>query len=382
MSITLNRPIHEWYVEESIEPWWRIDYPPVAAYLSLAFGHVYQHIEPEAMKLQFGYESESLTAFMRASVLLIDCLLLLPAIYLVNRKISLSRYRNIGVYFASMAVIMLKPDQILIDHGHFQYNSLMLGLILLAFYCMLEGRVYFCCFLFTLAINCKLMSTYYCLAFLTALIGLASKKKTIKKEEHRIQFLLQLTMYGAIVIGTTVLLWIPWLSSFEDAKNVLSAIFPVHRGLYQLKVPNFWCISDVILKWQAWLSKGMLTLLCAAACIVFSLPSMLALMLRPSQKVLIIGFSTIAMTFFMFSYHVHEKSILLPLLMIPFTSRYIGGKLTKDLTLAGCMGMYHLLSEDGQKLAYFITVAMFSFLSQSYYNCEEQFIKIYHPHTL
>lgn len=124
----------------------------------------------------------------------------------------------------------------------------------------------------------------------------------------------------------------------------------MHRGLYQLKVPNFWCISDVLMKWQTWLSKPTLTVLCFISCVVFSIPSMTALLLKPTHKVLVIGFSCISMTFFMFSYHVHEKSILVPLSIIPFVSQYLGGTVVVDLVVGGCVGMYHLLREDGQKL--------------------------------
>ena len=97
------------------------------------------------------------------------------------------------------------------------------------------------------------MSVYYSLAFFAGLIGLAGRKRNWRT--HRNAFLLELALYGAIVAGTTLILWLPWLTSMEDAKNVVTAIFPVHRGLYQLKVPNFWCISDVIMKWQSWLTK-------------------------------------------------------------------------------------------------------------------------------
>ncbi len=44
MSITVNRPISSWYEEGESEPWWRIDYPPVAAYLSYLFGAFYRRI--------------------------------------------------------------------------------------------------------------------------------------------------------------------------------------------------------------------------------------------------------------------------------------------------------------------------------------------------
>lgn len=57
MSITVNRPITMWYDEHEEQPWWRIDYPPIAAYLSYIFGRLYQTIEGEAMQIQKGYES-------------------------------------------------------------------------------------------------------------------------------------------------------------------------------------------------------------------------------------------------------------------------------------------------------------------------------------
>lgn len=254
------------------------------------------------MKIQKGYESASLIAFMRFTVLLIDCLFLFPSIYLICKYCSPIRYRNKSIYFALIFLILIKPDQILIDHGHLQYNCLMLGLILYAFYFMIVGRRYLCCFIFTLAINCKLMSVYYSLAFMAGLIGLSYRKHGIHRKSKIIQ---ECLFYGAILFLTTFILWIPWMHSFRYFSSVLHAIFPVHRGLYQLKVPNFWCISDVIMKWQNWLSKPTLTFLCFLFCVIFSIPSMLALLIKPSQKVLVFAFSCIAMTFFMFSYHVH-----------------------------------------------------------------------------
>ena len=121
---------------------------------------------------------------MRFSVFLIDSVLLLPSIYLVCKHISPVRHRNPALFLASLAIVIFKPDQILIDHGHFQYNSLMLGLIVLAFYCMITDRTYLCCIVFTLAINCKLMSVYYSLAFFAALIGLSGRNKSLKRHKR------------------------------------------------------------------------------------------------------------------------------------------------------------------------------------------------------
>jgi hypothetical protein len=38
MSITINKSIQDWYYEVGTNIWWRIDYPPIAAYLSYIFG--------------------------------------------------------------------------------------------------------------------------------------------------------------------------------------------------------------------------------------------------------------------------------------------------------------------------------------------------------
>ena len=107
---------------------------------------------------------------------------------------------------------------------------------------------------------------------------------------------------------------------------------------------------------------------------------MIALLMKSSHKVLIMGFSTIAMTFFMFSYHVHEKSILVPLALIPFVSQYIGGKIVIDLVVGGCVGMYHLLVEDGQVLGYYVMVLLYVVIGSSYYHAEEKFLSVYSKH--
>ena len=139
MSITLHRPISSWYEELEDTIWWRIDYPPVAAYLSFFFGKIYNYWDPQALEVQNGYESESLKSYMRFTVLFVD---------------------------------LFKPDVILIDHGHFQYNSLILGLILAAFYLIKTKNYYLACILYTIAVHSKQMAVYYALAFLGGLIGL------------------------------------------------------------------------------------------------------------------------------------------------------------------------------------------------------------------
>lgn len=92
------------------------------------------------------------------------------------------------------------------------------------------------------------------------------------------------------------------------------------------------------MKWENKFSKNMIMVICFFISILFSVPAICGMILHPTKKVLTLGFFSISMTFFLFSYHVHEKSILLPLLMVPFASKYIGTKLSKHLVIAGCVG--------------------------------------------
>lgn len=176
---------------------------------------------------------------MRFTVLLVDILLLFPPIILLSRELN----KTLGSLL--ILTVLFKPDLILIDHGHFQYNSLILGLILLSFYFLLTKKYYYVCVCYTIAIHSKQMAVYYSLAFLGSLIGL-----TIKQHNHnKTKVMAQLIKYGLIVIIVSLIIWAPWINDLHYLSSVVSAIFPVHRGLYQLKVPNFWCITDIICKW-------------------------------------------------------------------------------------------------------------------------------------
>ena len=122
--------------------------------------------------LQRGYESDNLTTYMRLTTLLVDLIFLFPPIYLLSTKLPSNPQISIKTFsLITLLGFLLKPDLILIDHGHFQYNSLILGLILSAFYLLLNGNYYSCCVFFTIAIGCKQMAVYFALAFFAALLG-------------------------------------------------------------------------------------------------------------------------------------------------------------------------------------------------------------------
>ncbi len=114
---------------------------------------------------------------MRFTVLLVDLLFIFPPVYLL-----IAKKKNVMVNMA-LFFVLIKPDAILIDHGHFQYNSLILGLILYAFYFLINGQFYLCCIFYTISIHAKQMAVYYSLAFFAGLIGVTLRKYRFNRKK-------------------------------------------------------------------------------------------------------------------------------------------------------------------------------------------------------
>ena len=60
---------------------------------------------------------------------------------------------------------------------------------------------------------------------------------------------------GLVVVGTFGLVWAPWLGSWGAARQVLTRLVPLSRGIFEDYVANFWCVSNVIFKWKLRLSQ-------------------------------------------------------------------------------------------------------------------------------
>jgi len=132
----------------------------------------------------------------------------------------------------------------------------------------------------------------------------------------------------------------------------------VKRGLYQLKVATFWCISDIVIKWQALFATDFLLKLSVFLTLLASLPSITTLIRLPRAKYFLVALFNVSMAFFFFSYHVHEKTILIPLLPFILNIRYFK-TFYVDFILVATFTNYHMLVED--RLQVQCLVAMLAF---------------------
>jgi hypothetical protein len=137
----------------------------------------------------------------------------------------------------------------------------------------------------------------------------------------------------AFVTSSAFLLYFaPFLYPPSNLLQVVSRIFPFARGLFEDKVANFWCALNVVVKLREMASIATLAKLCLVVTVIAILPGVVSLVwtsyvlgarggssiggprgVPPTIKLLPHALFVSSMAFFLFSFQVHEKSILLPL---------------------------------------------------------------------
>ncbi|XWS30700.1 hypothetical protein CRYUN_Cryun23aG0009800 [Craigia yunnanensis] len=358
MEITLNLPVKDWYRNSSVNDlsYWGLDYPPLTAYQSYIHGVFLKTFDPDSVVLftSRGHESYLGKFLMRWTVLSSDVLIFFPSVLyfvLVYRAMRFGMRSKSDVAW-HIAMILLNPCPILIDHGHFQYNCISLGLITAAVAAALSQNDLVASVLYCLALNHKQMSAYFAPAFFSYLFGKCLRNKNP---------LLEVSKLGLMVIGTFAIVWWPYLHSKDAALGVLSRLVPFERGIYEDYVANFWCTSSVLVKWKKLYTTQSLRIFSLAATLLTCLPSMVQQVLAPSRKGFLYGLLNSSLSFYLFSFQVHEKSILLPLLPLSLLALEEPCSLLW-LTHFAMFSMFPLVHRDKLVLAYMALYALFTLL--------------------
>lgn len=116
---------------------------------------------------------------------------------------------------------------------------------------------------------------------------------------------------GSVVILSFIILWIPFLTDLSVTKQVLHRLFPFARGIFEDKVANFWCCLNVVYKVKEIFDITTLAKISTALVLASALPSLLILFIKPSEKNLRITLTISSLSFYLFSFQVHEKTILM-----------------------------------------------------------------------
>lgn len=358
LELTTHLPIHQWYFYDL--PYWGLDYPPLTAFHSWVLGKIGGAIDSLwfALDESRGIETIGVQTFMRYLSLVSEMVLYIPGILLAVNLIA-KTFKVLRMDQIVVVLIMLsQPLLVLIDHGHFQYNSVMLGLFLCLVVELIKRRLVVALVWFVCCLNFKQMGLYYSPFIFTYIL-------------LQLELVTQLVMVGATVIGTQAVILTPFLlgeQPLATLTQIVVRVFPFARGLFEDKVANFWCVLNVVIKYKTMFTAADLSKLALLATLALIIPINALLFYKLKLKrdqqtriaAIVIGFTTTALGFFFFSYQVHEKLILLAL--IPATLLLAIDPALIDIVQwinnVGCFSMYPLLKRDELVLQYWVTVFM------------------------
>ncbi|XP_073830518.1 ALG6 alpha-1,3-glucosyltransferase garnysstan [Musca autumnalis] len=307
-EITLNLPAKDWYRNTTDNDllYWGLDYPPLTAYHSLVLGKVANRLNSSYVELykSRGYESPEHKTFMRFSVMWADLFVYIPACIILVKameKFLADKKQRLCL----LAVLICYPGLILIDNGHFQYNNISLGLMLVAVAAVLRDGYVWAAFFFSLALNYKQMELYHALPFFVMLLSVSLNKGTFVCK------ITTLFKIGLMTLATFALLWLPWLKSKDLFMSVVGRLFPFNRGVFEDKVANIWCSLNVVYKFKENVTNSQMALICLATTLLAILPLNAHALFKCQKNTFLFSLYNTAIAFFLFSFQVHEKSILL-----------------------------------------------------------------------
>ncbi|GJQ11311.1 hypothetical protein GpartN1_g3102.t1 [Galdieria partita] len=312
MEITVSLPPADWYRQtpDNDLQYWGIDYPPLSAYYSWVCGKTIEFFDRDVVKLHVsqGIETESSKCLLRLSVILSDVIFLLPACLQLCLKVSVNRNNEALWLFITTTV---EPCLLLIDHGHFQYNGVSIALVLWSAISLLNYNFVWACLFYICSIHFKQTSLYFSLCFASYFF---SRLKTQQRWK------LKLLQCAIVTILLFVIIWWPWLKDWKSFSQALARIFPVSRGLYEDKVANFWCTLSPFVKMHRLLHSSTILLICSLLTTITCLPFVLMNWKQPTVTSLLVSFTSTSLCFYLFSYQVHEKQIILPVFISQFLS--------------------------------------------------------------
>ncbi|CAF2356304.1 unnamed protein product [Rotaria sp. Silwood2] len=356
MEVTINLPVNEWYQNSSSNnlTYWGLDYPLLTAYHSYICGWISNKINPTwcALNESHGHQSSSHKLFMRYTVFIADLLIYYPAVFYTYRSDLLNK--NIATRkFTVLLTNLFYPLLFLIDHGHFQFNSISLGLALIAFIMATQKNlILFSAIFFTLSLNYKQMELYHAIPIFVYLLS------AYCFEERKIKLKTFLSL-GFVVIATFFIIWIPVLR--HDPLAVIKRLFPFERGLYEDKVANFWCTINLIVKLRSKFNHETLAKLCLLTTLLSILPSCFMLFRRPTVRNFYISLFNVSLCFYLFSFQVHEKTILLPCLPLMLLSATYPVECFAFLQFA-MISVFPLMIKDDLVFIFWITFFGFTIL--------------------
>lgn len=177
METTFHYPLNKWYADGDHMniTYWPMDYPPLCAYTHWFMANVVSKFEPNAIKLtsSYGYNSSLYRSIMRTALIILELIALVPP--LLKLLVALYPKASTTTRRLYLCLYLTLPSLIFVDHGHFQPNSAMHGMVLWAVYFMITARIEWAVVFMVGAVNFKQMALYFGMPFAFMTLGMLYK---------------------------------------------------------------------------------------------------------------------------------------------------------------------------------------------------------------
>jgi len=360
LAITHSLPLSQWYTEATSE--WTLDYPPFFAWFEWMLSQAAVHVDPKMLEVSnLEYKSFATLAFQRVSVIVSD-LVLAGGVVVAASNVKLPMGRNVGHGSEATRnhlglLVLTNAGLLMVDHIHFQYNGLLLGLLLASVGLMLGHRFLASSLIFVVLLNMKHIFIYCALPYFVYLLSTFCYPFHKHQPRQLKECITNIVGLGVIVISGFALSIGPFVYN-GTLGALLARLFPFKRGLtHAYWAPNFWALysaADRLLVTfhkmtdpnyvppaDAKVTSGLVqdsvfahlpqvTPLATFTITVAALtPIMMRLWNSPKEPIQFLRAVILSsFTFYMFSWHVHEKAILL--VTIPWTLLVVAEPQSKE----------------------------------------------------
>ncbi len=368
MALTSSLPVSCWYTDETSQ--WTLDYPPLFAWFERALALGAPLFDRGMLTLSaLPHESTPTVMYQRLTVMATDVVLLLGSHALAKAGLprdtappastgGLSVEPGGSSTLAAVALCALHSGLLLVDHIHFQYNGFLLGLLLLSIAALRSGRDRWAALAFAALLNLKHLFVFAApLYFVQLLSGhvlrtgggcapsRASAAASAAEPPSRLSALSRLAALGGIVVGVFGASLGPFVA-LGQLRALAGRIFPFGRGLiHAYWAPNAWAIYVLADRLGAAalraLSPGraagaadtggtsglvgetrmrLLPSVGGGHCLLLVLllqgPLLVGTWRRPHRAAFAPAVAYSGLAAFCAGYHVHEKALLPPLLVL------------------------------------------------------------------
>ncbi|XP_065836270.1 dolichyl pyrophosphate Glc1Man9GlcNAc2 alpha-1,3-glucosyltransferase-like isoform X4 [Oscarella lobularis] len=255
LAITHSLPIDRWYYESTSE--WTLDYPPFFAWFEWLLSIVASRVDPAMLVVSnLNYASNACIVFQRVSVIVADFVLAFATrTYCSTLGVASSRRA-----FTLAVLILLNAGLLIVDHIHFQYNGLLLGLLLLSIARLKQERVLEGAFWFAVLLNMKHIFLYVAPAYILYLFRSYCFQDTQRQTGWLPRFSTflpsRLLRLGAIVTAVFAVSFGPFIA-MGQLPQVMSRLFPLKRGLtHAYWAPNVWALYNFADKTTSMLTRS------------------------------------------------------------------------------------------------------------------------------